>query len=106
MTEAPIDGRVVATQAHPLTAQAFVVGTAIPAGQRGIELRGQVNGISRSHCTIRREGDRIVVVDHSTYGSYLNGQRIDGQQTLALGDRLRLGSPGLELMLIRVESDG
>ena len=93
-------------RAHPLTEQAFVVGTAIPAGQKGIELRGQVDGISRSHLTIRREGDRVVVVDHSTYGSFLNGQRIDGQQTLALGDRLRVGSPGLELVLIRVENDG
>ena len=90
-------------RAHELTVQALVLGTTIGEGQRGLQLRGQINGISRFHCTIRREGDRVVVVDHSAHGTFVNGQRLDGQRDVVLGDRLRLGNPGLEFLLIRVE---
>jgi pSer/pThr/pTyr-binding forkhead associated (FHA) protein len=47
-----------------------------------------------------------VVEDHSTHGSFLNGQRIEGKADLVTGDRLRLGSPGIEVVLLRVEGDG
>jgi pSer/pThr/pTyr-binding forkhead associated (FHA) protein len=47
----------------------------------------------------------VVVEDHSTYGSFLNGERVDGTATLHTGDRLRLGSPGIELQLIVVEDN-
>jgi len=50
-----------------------------------------------------------VVEDHSTHGSFLNGQRVQGTADLAEGDRLRMGSPGIEVRLIRVmdaEDDG
>ncbi len=49
----------------------------------------------------------MVVEDHSTYGSHLNGERVAGRAALVAGDRLRLGSPGIEIELIAVvESDG
>lgn len=95
-----------AGHAYPITAEPFVLGIAIPVGRRGINLRGQTAGISRAHCSIRRDGNRVIVEDHSTHGSFLNGQRLDGRTELAAGDRLRLGSPGVELLLIHVEDEG
>jgi hypothetical protein len=88
--------------AYPLTRQPFVVGVSIPDQGRGINLTGPIAGISRSHCSVYRAGKRVVVEDQSSYGTFLNGQRIEGKARLAAGDRLRLGSPGIELQLIAV----
>ena len=70
-----------------------------------IELAGPTAGVSRAHCSIFVSEGRVVVEDHSTYGSFLNGERVDGTATLEAGDRLRLGSPGIELQLIAVEEN-
>ena len=55
---------------------------------------------------LRRDGYSVIVEDHSTHGSFLNGQRLAGRAELAAGDTLRLGSPGVELLVIRVEDEG
>jgi hypothetical protein len=78
----------------------LIVGTRPPAGRPAIRITGQTGGISRQHCVIRREGGQIVVEDHSRYGTFLNGERVDGRQPLAVGDLLRVGSPGRELRAI------
>jgi hypothetical protein len=93
--------------AHAITTEPLVLGVAVPGDRRGVKLRGQTAGISRRHCSIARQGDVVQVEDHSTHGSFLNGQRILGSVELVTGDRLRLGSPGIELQLICVvEDDG
>ena len=89
--------------AHPIDRDPLVLGVATPTGARGVQLTGPTAGISRRHCSIWRQGEEVVVEDHSTYGSFLNGRRIDGRALLAAGDRLRLGTPGIELHLIAVE---
>jgi hypothetical protein len=88
--------------AHPITAEPLLVGTAIPPHRRGLTLGGVTSGISRVHCSLVARGDRALVLDHSTHGSFLNEQRIDGSAELIAGDRLRLGSPGIELLLVRL----
>ena len=96
--------------AHPITSEPIVLGLALPEGRRGIDLAegsGSTAGISRSHCSIYRLGERVLLEDHSTYGSFLNDKRIDGKAILAARDRVRVGTPGVELRLIVVaESDG
>jgi len=91
--------------AYPITEQLLALGTEIQEGNRGIELTGSAAGVSRAHCSIFQSEGRVVVEDHSTYGSFLNGERVDGTATLHTGDRLRLGSPGIELQLIVVEDN-
>ncbi|MDQ1343100.1 MAG: hypothetical protein QG571_1720, partial [Pseudomonadota bacterium] len=44
-------------------------------------------------------------VDHSTYGTFVNDERIGGRLALQVGDVLRLGAPGVALELIRVLQD-
>ena len=47
-----------------------------------------------------------MVEDRSSFGTYLNGTRLVDKADGAVGDRIRLGSPGVELLLIEVaESD-
>jgi pSer/pThr/pTyr-binding forkhead associated (FHA) protein len=41
-------------------------------------------------------------VDHSTYGTFVNDERVGGRLALRVGDVLRLGAPGVTLELIRV----
>jgi hypothetical protein len=89
--------------AHPIDRDPLGLGVATPGGVRGVQLTGPTAGISRHHCSIWRQGEEVVVEDHSTYGSFLNGARIHGRAALAAGDRLRLGTPGIELHLIAVE---
>jgi pSer/pThr/pTyr-binding forkhead associated (FHA) protein len=62
-------------------------------------------GLSRRHCSLFRSGGSVMVEDHSSYGTYLNGRRVEGRAAASIGDRLRLGSPGVELMLIAVAQD-
>ncbi|NHZ73483.1 MAG: FHA domain-containing protein, partial [Nitrospirae bacterium] len=89
--------------AHPIDSDPLCLGVAVPAGGRGVHLAGSTAGISRRHCSLSRQGDEVIVEDHSTYGSFLNGSRIEGRAILSAGDRLRLGTPGVELHLIAVE---
>jgi pSer/pThr/pTyr-binding forkhead associated (FHA) protein len=46
-----------------------------------------------------------MIEDHSTYGSYVNEERVAGRTALTVGDRLRLGSPGVTLELIQLVND-
>ena len=96
--------------AHAISSRPLVLGLEIPADGRGIDLStlsGSTAGISRSHCTIYELDDHVVLEDHSTHGSFLNDQRVEGKATLAAGDRLRVGTPGIELQMIKVaDSNG
>jgi hypothetical protein len=88
--------------AFPITDRPFVVGVALQDGEQGLELKGNTAGISRSHCSVLRHEDAIVVEDHSSYGSFLNERRIDGSEVVDTDDVLRLGTPGIQLRFIAV----
>jgi hypothetical protein len=97
---------VYMSRAHAIHAAPLVVGASIPGGQRALEVPAGP-GISRVHCALWRDADGVWLEDRSTYGTYLNGERIGGRVALAAGDRLRVGSPGVELELVReVDDDG
>ena len=46
------------------------------------------------------KNDRCILNDLSRYGTYLNDQRIEGPSILNTGDKIRIGSPGVEMTLI------
>lgn len=78
-----------------------------PAADRSLVLPSAAPGLSRSHCTLVRRNGSVVVEDRSTYGSFVNEERVVGETVLTVGDRLRLGSPGVTLDLIQlVQDDG
>ena len=89
-----------------LLACVLVLGSDVGDDQRGLTISGVGPGISKRHCTLRAEEDGVVAEDHSSYGSFLNGSRIHGCIAIVVGDRLRLGTPGVELDLIAVAGDG
>ncbi len=89
--------------ARPLTAEPLVIGTAPPEESRQLRLDGETTGVSRAHCRLFETGGEIVLEDLSTYGTFLNGERVVGRVVVAPGDRVRVGSPGVELRLIAAE---
>jgi hypothetical protein len=90
--------------AHEITREPFAIGTAHPQDRHGLSLPGDTAGITRRHCSLRLVGELVILEDHSGHGTLLNGRPVDGTAELAAGDRLLLGTPGIELTLIRVES--
>jgi pSer/pThr/pTyr-binding forkhead associated (FHA) protein len=82
-----------------------VIGWSVDGGPRALTLPSASPGLSRSHCTVVRRNGSVMIEDHSTYGSYVNEERVAGRTALTVGDRLRLGSPGVTLELIQLVND-
>jgi hypothetical protein len=93
------DGRAIALGASPL-----VVGRAPnqPGGVSALSLPDGLAGVSRRHCTFVRNDDEVVLVDHSNYGTFVNGERVSERVRIHAGDKVRLGEPGVELSLISI----
>ena len=89
--------------AFSLRGTPLVLGSQASDGERWLDLQDDMPGVSRRHCVVGGDNGQVVVTDHSRYGTFLNGHRIDGSAVLQIGDLLRVGTPGFELRLITVE---
>jgi hypothetical protein len=97
---------VFRSRAWTILREPLTLGAGVTDGRRALSVPAGP-GISRRHCTIARADDGVWLVDQSTYGTYVNGERVTGRVALRAGDRLRIGSPGLECELVRVvDGDG
>jgi len=90
------DGRAIA-----IGSEAMVVGRA-PGSARSVTLADGFAGVSRRHCTFVRDGEDLVLLDHSSYGTFVNGERVAERVRVYSGDRVKLGEPGVEMALISV----
>ncbi|MCH7538074.1 MAG: FHA domain-containing protein [Proteobacteria bacterium] len=91
--------------AFSLRGEPLVLGTQPVDGERWLDLQLEMGGVSRRHCVISASNGQCILTDHSRYGTFLNGHRIDGTAVLQTGDLIRVGSPGFELRLIAAEQD-
>lgn len=96
-THVLFEGRAWALAGEPL-----VLGWSVTAPSRALTLPAGIAGLSRSHCTLQASEAQAFVTDHSTYGTFVNDERVGGRLALRVGDVLRLGAPGVKLQLIRV----
>jgi hypothetical protein len=92
-------------RAHLLGEHPLIVGRA-PQSTPSIELPEGLAGVSRRHCTLVRNGGELLLVDHSQFGTLVNGERVSERVRVHAGDRIRLGEPGVELALIAVGAAG
>ena len=90
-------------KAVSLRGRPLVLGSQAAENERWLDLKQEMPGVSRRHCVVSAENGQFVVTDHSRYGTYLNGHRIDGSAVLQTGDLIRIGTPGFELRLIAAE---
>lgn len=85
----------------------LVLGSQEGGDGRTVLLGEPMPGVSRRHCTVRRQNGQCILEDHSRYGTFLNGNRVDGSTVLQVGDAVRIGSPGFEFQMITTdEMDG
>ncbi len=90
-----------------LNGSPLVLGSQASGNERCLDFQETMPGVSRRHCVVSADNGQFVVTDHSRYGTFLNGHRIDGSAVLQTGDLIRIGTPGFELRLIHAEeSDG
>ena len=92
--------------AYAINDQQLVLGSQPTEGDRCIDLRQDMPGVSRRHCSLQQDNGQCIVRDYSRYGTFLNGHRIDGSAVLQVGDLIRLGTPGYEMRLIVTENNG
>ncbi|MEO6369418.1 MAG: FHA domain-containing protein, partial [Steroidobacteraceae bacterium] len=100
-----VEGAVMAThliyrgRAFAIPADGLVIGRD-PGAAPAVRLPEGIAGLSRRHCTLRRDGGRTQIVDHSSFGTFIDGVRVRGRALLVAGSVLRLGEPGIELPLV------
>jgi len=100
--DAPPSHLLLNGQVHALRGEPLVVGRLPAAGPRTITLSEGLAGVSRRHCTLMSEGDEVILLDHSSFGTFVNGERVAERVRVRAGDRVRVGDPGVELALIAV----
>jgi hypothetical protein len=90
--------------------KAYVLGNLLVVGRElregkdinYIKLPEGLAGVSRRHCTFLRERGEVVLIDHSSFGTSVNGERVAERVRVQAGDRIKLGDPGVELSLISI----
>ena len=88
-------GRVFRLGPEPLT-----IGCEIANGEYGIRLPAGHEGVSRRHCSIRVGQNGTELIDHSRFGTRLNGHVIDKSAVLRAGDTIGIGEPSVDLVIV------
>jgi hypothetical protein len=86
--------------AYPITEKPLIIGLEKAADGFGIQIQGQIAGVSRKHCSVQLRGDEVVLKDYSSYGTFVNNEPVQMKIILSLGQIIRVGTPGETLKLI------
>jgi predicted component of type VI protein secretion system len=74
-------------KAFPLTSGVTVIGR-----RHDCDLYAPLPTLSRRHCQISQNGDTLEIRDlKSTWGTFVNNKKVDGQTPLKAGDYVRVG---------------
>jgi hypothetical protein len=93
--------------AYRIDEHIFTVGSELAGGEFGLSIGSGNAGISRRHFSVQAEAGRVLLHDHSRFGTLLNGFRVEGSAVLRPGDVVQAGTPPIELtMIVEVSADG
>jgi len=90
--------------AYPVNGEGLLVGRAKLDRRRAIVIEARTEGVSRAHCELAVVDGELRIRDLSSFGTFVNERRIEGVEILKAADVIRIGSPGAELTVVRVES--
>jgi hypothetical protein len=86
--------------AYPITEKPLIIGLERAADGFGIQIQGQIAGVSRKHCSVQLHGNQVVLNDYSSYGTFVNDNPVNMKAIVSLGQIIRVGIPGETLKLI------
>jgi hypothetical protein len=89
--------------AYRINGEGLVVGRSRLDQRRAILIESRAEGVSRAHCEVALIDGELVLRDLSSFGTFVNERRIEGEEVLKAADVIRVGSPGAELTVVRVE---
>jgi hypothetical protein len=95
---------VSGSTAYLVGAAGLVVGRETDPARRTIVVPDGHSGVSRAHAEIQLRDGELKLRDLSRYGTFVNERKIMGEVVLQPGDVVRVGSPGVELRAVVVES--
>jgi hypothetical protein len=76
------------------------LGVSAEKGKTRVHLLKNSEGPASGHCTIRRQGEQVVVTNLSPSGTLVDGTKIMGSAPLGLGQRIQAGESEEALQLI------
>jgi hypothetical protein len=86
--------------AYPISGKPLVIGCGVE-GEVGVRIEDQVAGVSPKHCTIQLSGEDVLLTDHSSNGTFVDGIRVfGGAAVLKLGQTIQVGTSAERLRLI------
>ncbi len=80
--------------------QPLGIGSELKPGEYGISLPAATQGLSRRHCSIQPGTHGIELVDHSRFGTRLNGHVVDQTAIVQMGDVISVGEPSIDLHIV------
>jgi len=84
--------------AYPIGREPLVIGSSPGTGNGVIRLAGR--RISSRHCSIHREGEQVILDNHSEHGTQVDRMRVTERTTLAIGQTIVIGEQAEPLRLI------
>ena len=88
------------SRGYPITDRPMIIGRQIPLGRNGIQILGKIEGVSRQHCAVVHREGRPILTDTSTFGTFVDGVQVNGETELAVGQSIRVGTPGEHVQVI------
>ena len=92
--------------AYPITDKPLTIGCGQDSEQNDVTITGETAGVCPKHFTIARRGGEIVLDDISAQGTFVDEKRVNGSIALKLGQRIRVGTPGEQLQMIKLQKIG
>ena len=86
--------------AYPISDRPLIIGTGSTSEGVRLQIQGEAATVSRKHCTIQLRGDYVVLIDHSSSGTFVDETPVSDATILSVGQTIRFGTFGEELLLI------
>jgi len=86
--------------AYPISEKPLIIGYDQHPFGKGIRVEAKSSDVSKKHCTVQREDDRIVLTDYSSQGTFVDNRQVNNSAILELGQVVRLGTSQETIRLI------